>query len=115
MKKITEKEVHTAVCKYLDAQYPDVIYLSDPSGMRVTIGLQMELKRKRCKRYKIPDTEQIVFKIVNTEQGPTMYLVGNISQDLYNSVTNSYIKTKAGQSNFPQKKLTEYVNFNDND
>ena len=55
MKKATEKEVHTAVCKYLDAQYPDVIYLSDPSGMRVTIGLQMELKRKRCKRYKIPD------------------------------------------------------------
>jgi hypothetical protein len=67
------------------------------------------------KNIKIPDTEQIVFKIVNTEQGPTMYLVGNISQDLYNSVTNSYIKTKAGQSNFPQKKLTEYVNFNDND
>ena len=41
MKKVTEKDVHTAVCKYLDAQYPDVIYLSDPSGMRVTIGLQM--------------------------------------------------------------------------
>ena len=55
MKKVTEKDVHTAVCKYLDAQYPDVIYLSDPSGMRVTVGLQMELKRKRCKRYKIPD------------------------------------------------------------
>jgi len=55
MKKVTEKEIHTAVCKYLDAKYPDVIYLSDASGMRVTIGLQMEMKRKRCKRYKIPD------------------------------------------------------------
>jgi len=55
MKKITEKELHTAVCKYLDSQYPEVIYLSDPSGMRVSVGLQMELKRKRCKRYKIPD------------------------------------------------------------
>jgi len=55
MKKASEKEIHTAVCKYLDAKYPDVIYLSDASGMRVTIGLQMEMKRKRCKRYKIPD------------------------------------------------------------
>ena len=55
MKKASEKEIHTAVCKYLDAQYPDVIYLSDASGMRVTIGLHMEMKRKRCKRYKSPD------------------------------------------------------------
>lgn len=52
---MTEKQVHTAICKYLDAQYPDVIYTSDPSGMRVSIGLVMEMKAKRCKRYKIPD------------------------------------------------------------
>jgi hypothetical protein len=52
---MTEKQVHTAICKYLDAQYPDVIYTSDPSGMRVSIGLVIEMKAKRCKRYKIPD------------------------------------------------------------
>lgn len=53
--KITEKQLHTQVCKYLDLKYPDVIYTSDPSGMRVSIGLIMEIKAKRCKRYAIPD------------------------------------------------------------
>lgn len=51
----SEKELHKQVCKYIDIQYPDVIYLSDPSGMRVSIGLIMEIKAKRCKRYAIPD------------------------------------------------------------
>jgi len=51
----SEKQLHISVCKYLDMQYPDVIYLSDPSGMRVTVGLINEIKAKRCKRYKIPD------------------------------------------------------------
>lgn len=52
---MSEKQMHMQVCKYLDLQYPDVIYLSDPSGMRVTPGLIMEIKAKRCKKYKIPD------------------------------------------------------------
>ena len=51
----TEKEIHKQICRYLDIQYPDVIYTSDPSGMRVSIGLVMEMKAKRCKSYKIPD------------------------------------------------------------
>jgi len=83
MKKVTEKDVHTAVCKYLDVQYPDVIYLSDPSGMRVTIGLQMELKRKRCKRYKIPDL--IILHPNKTYKG----LVIEIKTDLSKVVTKS--------------------------
>lgn len=52
---MNEKQIHKAICKYLDMQYPDVIYTSDPSGMRASIGLVMEMKAKRCKRYKIPD------------------------------------------------------------
>ena len=51
----SEKQLHKAICKYIDLQYPDVIYLSDPSGMRVTPGLMMEIKAKRCKRYALPD------------------------------------------------------------
>jgi transposase len=52
---MTEKILHTQVCQYLDLQYPDVIYTSDMSGMRVSIGLRVEMKRKRCKKYVIPD------------------------------------------------------------
>lgn len=53
--KETEKNVHQQVCTYIDLQYPTIIYTSDASGMRCSMGLRMELKRKRCKRYKIPD------------------------------------------------------------
>lgn len=53
--KISEKQLHIQVCKYLDLKYPNVIYTSDPSGMRVSIGLIMEMKAKRCKKYAIPD------------------------------------------------------------
>ena len=52
---MTEKILHTQVCQYLDLQYPDVIYTSDMSGMRVSIGLRVEMKRKQCKKYVIPD------------------------------------------------------------
>jgi len=83
MKKASEKEIHTAVCKYLDAQYPDVIYLSDASGMRVTIGLQIEMKRKRCKSYKIPDL--IILHPNKTYKG----LVIEIKTDLSKVVTKS--------------------------
>jgi hypothetical protein len=83
MNKVSEKEIHTAVCKYLDAQYPDMIYLSDASGMRVTLGLQMEMKRKRCKRYKIPDL--IILHPNNTYKG----LVIEIKTDLSKIVTKS--------------------------
>ncbi len=53
--KTTEKQIHTLICEYLDLQYPNIIYLSDMSGMRVSIGLRVEMKRKRCKRFVIPD------------------------------------------------------------
>jgi hypothetical protein len=83
MKKVSEKEIHTDVCKYLDAKYPDVIYLSDASGIRVTVGLQMEMKRKRCKRYKIPDL--IILHPNKTYKG----LVIEIKTDLSKIVNKS--------------------------
>jgi len=52
---MSEKIIHGQICQYLDLQYPNVIYTSDASGMRLSIGLRMEAKRKRCKRYVIPD------------------------------------------------------------
>ena len=51
----TEKVIHSMIADYINMQYPSIIFLSDPSGMRLSIGLRNEVKRKRCKRYKIPD------------------------------------------------------------
>lgn len=50
-----EKHLHQQICSYINLQYPDVIFLSDPSGLKVSIGVAIELKKKRCKKYKIPD------------------------------------------------------------
>lgn len=55
IRKPLEKNVHQQVCDYLSLQYPNVIFYSDASGMRVGMGLRMELKRKRCKKYNILD------------------------------------------------------------
>jgi len=52
---MTEKQIHKLVCQYLDLQYPNVIYTSDSSGVRVSIGMAKALKSIRCKGYKIPD------------------------------------------------------------
>ena len=52
---MTEKQIHIQVCRYLDLQYPKVIYTSDSSGVRVSIGMAKALKAIRCKGYKIPD------------------------------------------------------------
>jgi hypothetical protein len=57
----------------------------------------------------IPNTEQIIFR--TDPSGKDIWIVGNISKDTYNAVTDKYIKTKPGQSSFPQKQLTRYVDF----
>jgi hypothetical protein len=79
----SEKQLHKQVCKYLDLRYPDVIYLSDPSGMRVSIGLQMEIKAKRCKRYKVPDL------IILHPNARYKALIFEIKKDLAELVTKS--------------------------
>lgn len=38
--KVTELSVHNQVCKYLKAQYPNVMFLSDfAAGMKMSIGM----------------------------------------------------------------------------
>lgn len=75
---MTEKQVHKAICQYLDLQYPDVIYTSDPSGIRTTIGIVMEMKAKRCKRYKIPDL--LILHPNSTYHGLFMEIKKDLSQ-----------------------------------
>jgi hypothetical protein len=80
---MNEKQVHKAICKYLDIHYPDVIYTSDPSGMRVSIGLVMEMKAKRCKKYPLPDL------IVLQPSGAYHGLCMEIKKDLSEIFTKS--------------------------
>lgn len=54
VKKVTEKATHKALCGYIKYQYPDVVFTSDSSGLRLTMGLRMEIKAMRsC--HTIPD------------------------------------------------------------
>jgi len=45
MKK--EGSLHIAVCRYIAMQYPDVIFNTDLSGIRLTMGQAMQIKRLR--------------------------------------------------------------------
>lgn len=49
-----EKDLHNAFAKWMKYQYPDVIFTSDASGLRVSVGLRTQLKAQRS-NHKIPD------------------------------------------------------------
>ncbi len=44
-----EERIHTAICNYIKLQYPDVYFLSDPSGIFGTIGTAVKAKKIRSK------------------------------------------------------------------
>ena len=46
---MTEKQLHNAICEYIKYQYPDVYFLSDPSGIKMSIGMAVQLKKGRSK------------------------------------------------------------------
>src|SRR5687768_13685955 len=54
-KKGKEKAIHVAICEYVKLAYPNVIFFSDSSGVRLTMGQAMTLKRMRASDVKIPD------------------------------------------------------------
>jgi len=49
-----EEILHKQVCQYIRTQYPDVIFTSEPSGLRLPIGLAVKLKSLRSGA-KLPD------------------------------------------------------------
>ena len=53
--KKREARVHQSICKYIEAQYPKVIYHSDASGIRLTMGQAVAIKKLTKAREKIPD------------------------------------------------------------
>lgn len=49
-----EENLHIAVCNYLKQQYPKVIFTSEASGLKLTMGQAVKLKRMRSGD-KLPD------------------------------------------------------------
>jgi hypothetical protein len=49
MNKMKEQNLHTQICRYLKLQYPDAYFLSDPSGIKMSIGMAVKLKKTRSK------------------------------------------------------------------
>lgn len=64
---MSEKAIHKAICKYIDLAYPDVIYTSDASGLRLSMGLRVQMKAIRCNNYVIPDL--IILNPAGTQHG----------------------------------------------
>jgi hypothetical protein len=49
-----EESEHLQICNYIKAQYPDVIFTSDASGVRMPIGLSVKFSKLKSGRG-IPD------------------------------------------------------------
>ena len=49
-----EQELQLKICEYLRKEYPEVIFFSEPSGLRVSIGQAIILKKMRSFG-KLPD------------------------------------------------------------
>ena len=56
---MTEKDLHLAVCSYIKLQYPNVIFTTDLSGLKLTIGQSVQVKKMRSSNG-IPDI--LIFK-----------------------------------------------------
>ena len=50
----TEAKLHEAICTYIRLQYPDVIFTSEASGIRLPVGYAVKLKKLRSK-HTLPD------------------------------------------------------------
>lgn len=44
---MTEKDLHKQICTYLKFQYPFTLFTTDCSGMKMTIGQAVQLKKLR--------------------------------------------------------------------
>lgn len=76
-----EEKLQLSVCQYLDLQYPNVIYTSDLSGIKLSKGSAVKAKKMRCKKYKIPDL--LILHPNETYKGLILELK-NKASDVYN-------------------------------
>lgn len=45
--KLSEEQIHTQICKYLKIFYPDIIFNTDMSGIKLTTGQAAKAKKLR--------------------------------------------------------------------
>jgi len=64
----SEENLQIAISSYLKYQYPDVIFTSESSGIRLTIGQATKAKKQRSK-HKLPDMIILYCKFSHTSQG----------------------------------------------
>lgn len=48
--KATEQQVHNSICEYIRKKYPDVIFTSESSGLKLPIGLAKQIKNQRSSK-----------------------------------------------------------------
>jgi hypothetical protein len=49
MNKMKEQNIHNQICSYINLQYPNAYFLSDPSGIKLSKGMAVKLKKTRSK------------------------------------------------------------------
>lgn len=49
-----EERLQTAVARYIKVQYPNVVFTSESSGIRVSMGVAVQMKKQRSV-HKLPD------------------------------------------------------------
>ncbi len=84
---MTEKQLHKQVCGYIKLQHHNVIFLSDMSGLRTSIGVAVQMKSLRSSRA-IPDL--IILHPRNGYAGLIIEIKVNVS-DVYKK--NGMLKT----------------------
>lgn len=63
---MSEAQLHERICEYLKATYPDVIFTTDMSGVKLTPGLAMKMSKLRSSKG-IPDI--LIFKTTGRVKG----------------------------------------------
>ena len=49
-----EERLQTALATYIKSQYPDAVFTSESSGIRVSMGVAVQMKKQRS-NHKLPD------------------------------------------------------------
>lgn len=105
----TEKEIHCAICEYLRIQHPNLLFSSDAGGLRVSMGVIMEVKRKSC-NHKIPDL--LIFQ-PNSQYKGCFVEIKRSKDDLYlksGKLKTDHVKAQA-ECLFMLRELGYYAEF----
>lgn len=90
---ITEKQIHINICEYLRLQYPNLIFFSDASGLRVSVGLRIEIQKKMS-GHKIPD---LIILVPNSQYRGAFIEIKRCKDDLYlksGKLKNDHVKSQ---------------------